>query len=730
MALEAKKITVSKSGVSAEREPNQARLLRQGRSTLITDLGDSLTTKNGSVFALCAPSGDIDSNKFAGHGLYFHDMRYLDQAILRLNNREMGVLLASAHLLHTSISELTNPEIKLPNGNLLPKESLGIKRERALGPKVIETVTVQNYATEDVDITLTFCYGSCFDDMFVVRGAEPGNRGKLYPPRWQDNKLILSYDGADGHKRRTILTFSPMPNTRLSIGHAIYHLHIPKRGQQIIRVEIELLDQSDHKIEARPKLAKTATSFEKVKVSTDNPLFDRVLKRAFDDLSILQTTQHKDTFLAAGIPWYVALFGRDNLIAGIQLLAFDFTIAANILSVLAKYQGKEINELRDEEPGKIPHELRIGEMANLKEIPQTPYYGTADATPLYLILMAEYVKWSGDIGLYRKLEGNVRACLEWIDKYADHDNDGFYDYICKASKGLSNQGWKDSGNSIAHSDGTFAEPPIALVELQGYVYKAWLSAAYLERSVGNHTTAEELEKKAYDLKNRFNQAFWMPERNYYAIALEKGGRQVDSVASNPGHALWSEIIEKDKAEHVAKTLLSEPMFSGWGIRTLAETEGNYNPIDYQVGAVWPHDNSIIIAGLKKYGYTDEALTTFSALFEAAVRFPNYRLPEIFAGFSRKVYPVPVRYPVACNPQAWAAGAIPYILATILGLEANALNNELLIKRPALPPWLDEVTIKNLRVGNARVSLKYKSDEHCTLVAVLEKHGDIAIKIEY
>jgi glycogen debranching enzyme len=398
------------------------------------------------------------------------------------------------------------------------------------------------------------------------------------------------------------------------------------------------------------------------------------------------------------------------------------------LRLLAAYQGTKVDDWRDEAPGKILHELRVGEQAHLHEVPQTPYYGSVDATPLFLVLLGEHFRWAGDVALFDELRPAVDAALDWIDRFGDSDGDGFIDYAARSPKGFRNQGWKDSGNSIVNADGSLAEPPIALVEVQGYVYRAWLAAAALFRAGGDGHRADELEGRAKHLAGRFRDAYWMDDRGYLALALGKGGRRAEAIASNAGQALWSGIVDSDHAGAVAAKLVEPCLFSGWGVRTLADSEVAYNPIDYQVGAVWPHDNALIVAGLRRYGHAPEAMSVFSGIFDAAAAFPHYRLPELFAGFARGEYRVPVRYPVACNPQAWAAGAMPGMLASALGLEPDAAARRLVIADPRLPDWLGEVTVTGLRVGAATIDLRYRRVEGDTLVAVLKRDGDLDVVV--
>lgn len=708
----------------------EGRLLKQGRSTLLGALGPSLTTKAAAVFVLCAEDGDIDTDLNEGYGLYFNDTRYLDRATLRLCGQQPSVLLSTDQENDRSICELTNPELWLTADDVIPKETLGIRRERRLGDQVEETIQVQNFARRPLEVTLALEFGARFDSMFVVRGSEQGRRGTLFAPQWDGPTLNFRYDGADGRRRTTALTFDPPPDERRA-GGATYRPALSPGGSMTVQITIALRDDGPGAPESTPGATRgQEPHFGKVTVETDNPLFDQVLMRSFADLHMLVTRTRGNTYFAAGVPWYVALFGRDSIITALETLAYDPEIAANTLRVLARYQGTTRDDWRDEEWGKILHELRVDEKASLQEVPQTPYYGSIDATPLFIVLLGEYVRWTGDLALWRELREPVRQALQWIDHVADHDGDGFIDYRSRSAKGLANQGWKDSGNSITNRDGSLAEPPIALVEAQGYVYRAKRLTAWLYEQEGDRDRAERLKWRSEELRDRFYRAFWMPDRRYLAVALQRDGRRAESITSNAGQALWSGIVDPEHAAAVADRLLSERMFCGWGTRTLAEGEAAYNPIDYQVGAVWPHDNALIAAGLKRYGRDEQALAVLSGMFEAAIRFPHYRLPELFAGFSRAQYSVPVRYPVACNPQAWSAGAIPYLLQTTLGLHPNALARELRIIRPLLPDWLGSVTLRGLRVGDAAVDLRFERSHGVTLVAVLRREGELRVAIEY
>lgn len=718
--------THARDGASSDRE---RRLLQHGRSTLVQAAGPALVAKAGSLFVVSGADGDINLDLNAAHGIYFHDMRHLSRAVIRLEGGGLAVLLSTDQEGDRCVVEMTNPELTLTDGTVVAKETIGIRRGRCLGEGRGETIAVTNFAAAGLLVRLELQFAADFADMFVVRGADPGKRGHLHGPQWHDGKLLFRYDGADGHARTTCLTFDPPPAEQRG-GHAAFNLRLPPREVVELHVALDVTDDGPGRLEPSPQDAATAAKpFGKVDVRTDNPLFDAVLAKSFADLRMLVSHEYGDDFFAAGVPWYVALFGRDSILTALETLAFDASVAAATLRLLARYQGTKVDPWRDEEPGKVLHELRICEKANLDEIPQTPYYGTVDATPLFIVLVQEYLRWTGDRALWDELRGNVERALAWIAGPADHDGDGFIDYAAESEKGLSNQGWKDSGNSITDRAGAIAQPPIALVEVQGYVYRALHAAAWLFGLDGDDARSGDLRKQAEALKARFGPAFWMPARGTLATALARDG-QADSLTSNAGQALWSGIVADDHAASVAKVLMTDDMYSGWGIRTMARGEGGYNPIDYQVGSVWPHDNAIIAAGLKRYGEEAAFTRVFTGLFEAATLFENYRLPEVFAGFDRAQYSTPVHYPVACQPQAWASGAVPYLLRTALGLQPDAFARRLVVRRPSLPPWLGSVQVEGLAVGDSRLSLRYERVHDQTLVALTAREGNVDLIIEY
>ncbi|MEJ7749382.1 MAG: amylo-alpha-1,6-glucosidase, partial [Candidatus Limnocylindrales bacterium] len=463
---------------------------------------------------------------------------------------------------------------------------------------------------------------------------------------------------------------------------------------------------------------------------SDHELFNLVIKRSVSDLRLLVNDGPgpEQRYVAAGVPWFTTLFGRDSLISAFQALAFRPQLAIETLSVLAAYQATAIDDWRDAEPGKILHELRTGEMAAAGELPHTPYYGSVDSTPLWLILLGATFDWTGDVALVDRLWPNALAALDWIDRYGDRDGDGFIEYQRRSAKGLVNQGWKDSSDAIRDRTGRECVAPIALAEVQAYVFDAKVRLARLAHLRGEVDLADRLERDAEALRVRFEEAFWVEDQRYYAMALDGEKQLADAIGSNAGQCLWAGIVAPARAAAVADRLLGPAMFSGWGVRTYAADQPGYNPIGYHTGTVWPHDTSLIAAGLKRYGFHEASNRLVGQVFEAAQRFPDYRLPELFCGFDQSDATDPVPYPVACSPQAWAAGASFLFLQTMLGLRAHAERGELELLHPDLPPWLGRVRLNDLRVGEASVDLLFHRWRGTTSAEVLRKVGDLAVTI--
>jgi glycogen debranching enzyme len=578
-------------------------------------------------------------------------------------------------------------------------------------------------------------FGADFRDLFEVRGFERDRRGQMQQATVDRHQVVLSYRGLDGVVRTTTLRFSPAPG-ELTESRAVFDLEIEPDVEVEVAIEITPATGPDAPSrrpmkEAEDRLSREYTSWKKqcTRFKTSHPQLSAFLDRAILDIKMLTSSGDNGTaYLDAGIPWYSTLFGRDSLITAYQAITVNPGLAWGTLRGLAALQGKEENEWREEEPGKILHEVRRGELATCGEIPHTPYYGSVDATPLWLVVLASAYAWTADLDSVKELWPNALAALEWIDKYGDTDGDGYVEYEKRSERGLDNQGWKDSFDAISFPDGTIAKPPIALVEVQGYVYQAKVGMARLARELADVELADRLEREAEDLKERFNRDFWMEYEGFYALALDGEKNKVPTITSNPGHCLWSEIVDEEKGRKLARKLLSSALSGGWGIRTLADRQKVFDPIGYHTGTVWPHDNSIIAHGLKRYGFDAEAQKVMDQLALAGSFFLYGRFPELFCGYAIADVPVPVQYPVACRPQAWASGTPLLMVRSYAGLSADAPNNRLWIVRPRLPDWLQRVDIQGMWVGDARVDIAFTNNNGVTATEIPRKEGDLEVLI--
>jgi glycogen debranching enzyme len=482
---------------------------------------------------------------------------------------------------------------------------------------------------------------------------------------------------------------------------------------------------------AMHELRRSYESWERAstRVWTDNQLYNSLLARGLRDLRALLTPTRYGNVVAAGIPWFVAPFGRDALLTCHQTLLLNPDLTRTTLEVLAAFQADEVDPWRDAQPGKILHELRQGELAGANLIPHTPYYGSIDSTPLWLLLLGTYYRWTGDLEFCRRLLPNVERALAWVRSYGDLDGDGLVEYQRSSPRGLANQGWKDSHDSVVHVDGKLAEGPIALAEVQAYVYLAKVRLAEVFEALGDGERAATLRAEAASLKVAFNERFWVESEQYFAMALDGDKRPVATITSNPAHGLYCGVIDPEKAAPLARRLLAPDMFSGWGVRTMSKSAVAYNPMSYHNGSIWPHDNAIVGAGLKRYGFAKATNRLATAMFEMAVTLDDLRLPELFCGFTRRSPNRPVAYPVACSPQAWAAGAPFLLLQAMLGISADAPANTLNVNKPQLPGWLNSVELHDLRVGRSTISIVFQRHGETTGFSLLDKDGDVRVLME-
>jgi glycogen debranching enzyme len=708
------------------------------------NIAKAVVTKSADVFFLSEQNAEVPAGNQDGFGLYYHDCRYLDGYRIRFAGTAPNVLVSAAGQGSTAKFELTNEELRVQKGKTISAQTFGIRLQRVIdGNQLVvhDVITIDNYDVQAHKLPISLGFESRFEDLFEIRGLHARKIGRERKPEWHKGVLVLSYSGADEVLRRTEVYFNPAP-AKSSGSSAEYQLNLKAGQRKQLKVSFQIVETRE-----KPAVGKQAKSnAEEVMhdagqtshkwlsryaaVHSNSIQMNRVMQRSLLDLGILKSELDGHHYFSAGLPWYGALFGRDSIISALQTLAYERTIAEDTIRLLAKYQGKKNDDWRDEEPGKILHELRRGELANLNEIPQTPYYGAVDSTPLFLVLVGEHANWTGDLSLFKDILPNIERALHWIDHGGANPDGKYLSYASKSKKGLGNQGWKDSGDSVMNADGSLATPPIALVEVQGYVYRAKLLMADLYGRLGENDTAARLRSQAGELKRNFNRDFWVKNKNFYAIALQKDGRPAAVIGSNPGQALWSGIVDQDKAEAVADHLAAEDMFSGWGIRTLSHKERRYNPIGYHLGTVWPHDNSIIAAGLRRYGFDKQAVQVLESIVTAGQHFEHARLPEVFGGFSQHHFPLPVRYPVACHPQAWAAGSVPFMVSNLLGLTADAFNRRLRVIRPLLPSFVNELDFRRVKIGDSTIDLHFKKTSAGDVqVDVTKDSGSIKVEVE-
>lgn len=704
--------------------------------------------KHEGHFLVMDETGLMPGDSNIGSGLYRDDTRYLSEWDLSLNGETLTLLSANTEpgFAGRFVYGNKGPRQK-PLDKLLPEQSVSVQRDIVISNAMRERIVLTNFGVQTQDIVLKIKFASDFADMFEVRGQKRTKRGAYLAAMVDKNRNIVSlrYKGLDGVPLETSIGFSKTKPTALTADHAEFKFSMPAKAV----VEIEAAVSSKMGNEADVTLfdddnvadADKKYTFEKQKASveaeylawrntgatieTDNPDFDRLCERNFKDLFILRQPTPNGECLSAGIPWFTVAFGRDQDITAHETLPILPDLSREILSVLASYQGTKSDDVTEERPGRILHELRLGEMARCKEIPFRPYYGTVDATPLWLSMLSQYVQWSGDLEFARKLWPNVESALAYLDAETAHAP---YLVYGKKKGALSNQGWKDSVDSVMYSNGELAKPPIALSEVQGYLYDAWHRTAALAKQLGHPELGEKLDAKAEVLRKRFQTDFWMPENHYMAEALDGDGKQCNVISSNPGHTMSSGINTDAQNLQIADKIYHPDMNSGWGIRTLSSAERAYNPLSYHDGSIWPHDNAMIIEGLCQVGRKKEAGILSGGIFKAALSQSDYRLPELFCGFSQKYSDKPIWYPVSCSPQAWAAGSMFLMLESLLGLKADAVNNTFIAESPSLPPYLNVVTIRHLRVGNGTVDLKFYRQGDATKCDVLNITGGLRLEI--
>jgi glycogen debranching enzyme len=692
--------------------------------------------KHGETFAVVDHYGDIQPVELGEQGIYHEGTRFLSRLELTLGQYHPLCLSSTVKEDNALLAvDLTNPDIYINEQVVLPRGTLHIFRSKFLWQGVCyERLRIWNYGLFPVEVSFSLQFEADFADVFEVRGLKRERRGRRLEDVIEDGTILLAYEGLDGVIRRTRLECSPKPKefSRSQVSFAA-HLQPKEEAMFFLTVSCESASTIPYRLSydnalVEAESALKAAEAQDCEIYTSNEWFNDWLNRSLVDLHMMITDTPAGPYPYAGIPWFSTAFGRDGIITALECLWVNPAIARGVLAYLAATQATEVIPEQDAEPGKILHETRQGEMAALGEVPFGRYYGSVDATPLFIMLAGAYYERTGDRPFIEAIWPNIELALEWIDTYGDVDGDGFVEYVRRSPKGLMHQGWKDSQDSMFHADGTLAEGHIALCEVQGYVYAAKRSAAELATVLGQRERAKELLHQAQALQEKFEQAFWCEELSTYALALDGKKRPCRVRTSNAGHCLFTGIASQEHAWRTAQTLLSEEMFSGWGIRTVAALEARYNPMSYHNGSVWPHDNALIASGLARYGFRELVLQILTGLFDAALFLDLHRLPELFCGFARRPGEGPTLYPVACAPQSWSAASVFLLLQACLGLSIKGPEAKISFSRPLLPESLQEIRIKNLKVGKALVDLFLQRHAQDVGINVIRREGGVEIVV--
>ena len=690
--------------------------------------------KHNDTFAVFDASGNIVPGSASAYGLYHSGTRFLSRLELLLGSSP-PLLLSSMIADDNAIfsADLTNPDIVKDGRVVLERGTLHLFRARVLSDGLaIERIRVSNHGLQPFQVPISLRFDADFADVFEVRGTRRSQRGQNLRGIWSDTEGLFEYRGLDHVERRTRLRPARHPDRH---PHGAWTFLITLEQHECAEIEItiacELPEQSRPVVDFDEALARTRSRHAlgaAAGIAGSNPAFNKWVRRSFADLRMLSTDKPAGVYPYAGIPWFSTPFGRDGILTALELLWLAPEVSRGVLTFLADTQATDTNDARDAQPGKILHEMRDGEMAALGEIPFGRYYGSADATPLFVMLAHAYFERTGDATTIEALWPHIIAALHWIESDGDLDGDGFIEYARASKSGLIQQGWKDSWDSVFHQDGTLAEAPIALCEIQGYAYAAWTGAADLAASRGDAVQAERWRERAASLKARFEEAFWCDELGTYALALDASKRQCRVRTSNAGHCLLTGIADPQRARLVADGLMSESSFSGWGIRTVAAGMARYNPMSYHNGSVWPHDNAIVAAGFARYGLTSHAMRVLSAMFDLSQAVDLHRLPELICGFHRRAEAFPTLYPVACAPQAWAAAAVSMLVQSCLGIHVDALQRRVSFTHAVLPDELDSLRIANLRIADATLDLLLTRHAHDAGLTVLRRDGDVEVVV--
>jgi glycogen debranching enzyme len=691
--------------------------------------------KHGDTFAIFDHFGDIVPFGLGEQGLYHDGTRHLSRLDLRLNGTRPLLLSSSVREDNdVVVVDLTNPDIPIAADRVFPRDILHLFRSKFLwNGTCYEQLRLTNHGLEPVSVTLAVRFEADFVDIFEVRGTTRPRRGRRLEPTREGDCLVLAYEGLDAVRRRTVVEFTPAP-AALVQSEAVFPVTLDPQASRTLCYTVRCESRagearragSYEEALAATRRALMATREQRPGVETGNEQFNDWLGRSMADLQMMISETSHGPYPYAGVPWFSTPFGRDGIITALELLWVDPNVARGVLSYLAATQATEVNAEQDAEPGKILHETRGGEMAALGEIPFGRYYGSVDATPLFVILAGAHYTRTDDREFLERIWPNIEAALDWIDRYGDPDGDGFIDYIRQTPSGLAQQGWKDSQDSVFHADGPLAQPPIALCEVQAYVHLAWLRAAELSTVRGDADRARALTAKAEALFVRFNETFWDEALGTYVLAIDAAKAPCRVRGSNAGHCLFGRIATPARAAATARALTEADMFSGWGVRTVSSTAARYNPMSYHNGSVWPHDNAIVANGCAEYGLTHAAMAIFRGMFDLSLFVEQHRLPELICGFLRRPGEGPTLYPVACAPQAWAAGALFLLLQSTLGLSVDAPRQRVIFNRAMLPDFLPWVRVTGLRVGKATIDLRLERHRHDVGIEVLRRSGPIDV----
>lgn len=695
------------------------------------------TLKHGDSFAVFDHSGDAIAGPGSPEGLYHRDTRHLSHLYLTINGLR-PILLSSALRDDNAMltCDLTNPDFAGEDGRMTVEHDLiHLRRTRFLWKSAIhERITIRNFDTQPHTISVDIGFAADFADLFEIRGMTRLRKGTMKAPVIGPADVLLSYEGRDSKIRETHLCFEPAPQ-ELVDSHARFEVTVPPGERRTIYmcVACERTPLSSEPFSRRflKSLREAMYSLKQARaraatVCSSNQLFNEVARRSVADIIMLSTETEYGPYPYAGIPWFSTVFGRDAIITALETLWLDPAVSRGVLGYLAAHQATAFDAAADAEPGKILHEVRHGEMAELGEVPFRHYYGSIDSTPLFVMLAGAYLDRTGDAAFIASLLPHIEAALAWIDDHGDRDKDGFVEYGRLTDQGLVNQGWKDSHDSVFHADGTIARGPIALAEVQAYVYGAWRAAEAVYRVLGNAARAADYRLRADAFRDKFDAAFYDEQLGTYVLALDGEKRPCRVRSSNAGHVLFTGLAREDRAEAVVRTLMAPASFSGWGVRTIASTEARYNPMSYHNGSIWPHDNALIAAGFSRYGYRREAAQIFEGLFAAATYVDLMRLPELFCGFPRRRAQGPTFYPVACSPQAWSAAAPLSLIQATLGLGFDVEGAEISFHEPALPSFLNELQLHRLGVGDASVDIAFDRMDHKVVVKLLGRTGNARV----